>query len=294
MQANPRLGFRPKTTGGIAPLAAQIGNEVLVVQGIDAELAVADPMSAAERLDFGKKVHTDLLGEISPTVNIHRGIFRESRYGRVPCDISPMTGIDAIREAIETEMKRKGFSRRSLSKAAELSESAVRDLLTRTDNPGIGTLVKVAEALEMPVDQLTGAALMVPVLGNIGAGGQVLFTVDPDDELNADTDVEMVPRPPMTVGRLMALKVIGSSMLPKYEDGEIVYVRRDHDGVLPEYLNRYCAVRTSEDGIFLKILAPGSKAGCYTLRSLNAPDMENVEVIWAAPVLFVMPKQTPS
>ena len=172
-----------------------------------------------------------------------------------------------------------------------LSESAVRDLLTRTDNPGIGTLRRVAEALEMPVDQLTGAALMVPVLGNIGAGGQVLYLADPDQELHNPADYEEVPRPPMVTGRLMALRVVGASMLPKYEDGDTIYVRRDHEGVLPAYLNRYCAVRTGDGGTFLKILSPGSASGRYTLRSLNAPDMENVEVIWAAPVLFVMPKQ---
>lgn len=188
-------------------------------------------------------------------------------------------------------MKAKGFSRRSLSKAAELSESAVRDVLTRTDNPGIGTLRKIAEALEMPVDQLTGAALMVPVLGKIGAGGEVLFAIDPDIELNDYDNFHLVPRPPLVTGRLMALQVIGSSMLPKYEDGDVIYVRRDHDGVMPKYLNRYCAVRTSDGGTFLKILAPGSQAGRYTLRSLNAPDMENVEVEWAAPVIFVMQNQ---
>lgn len=233
-----------------------------------------------------------LVGEISPAVNSVRGIFRESRLGRFPCDISPMPDIAAIRETIETAMREKGFSRRSLSKAAELSESAVRDLLSRTDNPGIGTLTRIAEALEMPVDHLTGAGLTVPVLGNIGAGGEVLFTVDPDVELNGKDACPSVPRPPLVVGRLMALRVSGSSMLPKYEDGDVIYVRRDHDGILPTYLNRYCAVRTTEGGTFLKILAPGSKAGCYTLRSLNAPVMENVEVVWAAPVLFVMPGDT--
>jgi transcriptional regulator with XRE-family HTH domain len=232
------------------------------------------------------------MGEISPVVKTGWGIFRESRGGRVPCDISPMPNIAAIRETIERVMQEKGFSRRSLSKAAELSESAVRDVLSRTDNPGIGTLTKIADALEMPADELTGAGLRVPILGNIGAGGEVLFATDPDEELNDFDSLPSVPRPPLAVGRLMALQVVGSSMLPKYENGEIIYVRRDHEGVLPAYLNRYCAVRTAEGGTFLKILSPGTQAGRYTLRSLNAPDMENVEVVWAAPVLFTMAKQT--
>lgn len=230
------------------------------------------------------------MGDISPVVNMSWGIFRESHRAERACDKSPMRDIQAIRDAIEREMKEKGFSRRSLSSAAGMSESAVRDLLTRTDNPGIGTLRKIAEALTMPVDELTGIALMVPVLGKIGAGGQVLFSVDPDIELHDLDEMPYVPRPPLTRGRLMALEVVGASMLPKYEDGDVVYVRRDHDGILPTYLNRYCAVRTSDGGTFLKILAPGSQSGRYTLRSLNAPDMENVEVVWAAPVSFVRPR----
>lgn len=254
-------------------------------------MTLTQPLFAAERFDFVDQVsHDRLMWEISPIVKAQRGIFRESRDGTVSCDISPMPDINAIRVAIEEAMVKKGFSRRSLSKAADLSESAVRDLLTRTDNPGIGTLVKIAEALEMPIDRLTGAAIMVPVLGNIGAGGEVLFSVDPDLEQTAIHDLPMVPRPPLVAGRLMALRVVGASMLPKYEDGDVIYIRRDHEGILPTYLNRYCAVRTAEGGTFLKILAAGSEAGKYTLRSLNAPDMENVEVVWASPVLFVMPK----
>lgn len=199
-----------------------------------------------------------------------------------------MPNINLIRETIEREMKRKGFSRRSLSTAAGLSESAVRDLLKRTDNPGVGTLRKVAEALEMPADALTGAGLEVPVLGKVGAGGQVMFAAGADEE---DGEFDMVPRPPLVAGRLMALQVEGSSMLPKYESGDIIYVRRDHEGVLPGYIGKYCAVRTVDGGTWLKILAAGSEAGLYTLRSLNAEDMVNVEVVWASPVLFVMPKQ---
>lgn len=248
-------------------------------------------MFRAERVDLcDERFHSPLIGEKSPTVNRACGIFSECRHTGEMCDISPMGNIQAIRAAIETAMTEKGFSRRSLSKAANLSESAVRDLLTRTDNPGISTLRQVAEALEMPVDRLTGSAIMVPVLGNIGAGGVVLFEGDPDAELYDQENLPMVPRPPLVSGRLMALAVVGSSMLPKYEDGDIIYVRRDHDGIMPSYLNRYCAVRTADGGTYLKILSPGSQPGRYTLRSLNAPDMENVEVEWAARVAFVMPK----
>ena len=246
-----------------------------------------------ERLDVCKKlVHDGLcIGDISHGQQGGPRIFRESRWERVPCDISPMSSnqVEAIRATIEREMKAKGFSRRSLSMKAGLSESAVRDLLDRTPNPGIGTLRKIAEAMEMPIDALTGEPATVPILGEIGAGGEVLFRRDPDDEGNVE-DYDTVPRPPLTYGRLMALRVVGSSMLPKYEEGEIIYVARDHDGVLPTYIGRYCAVRTGEGGTFLKILAAGSEADRYTLRSLNAPDMSNVEVTWASPVLFVMPR----
>lgn len=247
-------------------------------------------MGFAKGFDLSDQVfHAVVMGEISPSVKQVWGKFRESRLGAVPCNAPAMPDINAIRAAIELAMVEKGFSRRSLSKAADLSESAVRDLLTRTDNPGIGTLRRIAEALEMPVDRLTGYAIMVPVLGNIGAGGEVMFSTDPEIELSDYNDFPKVPRPPLVAGRLMALRVTGSSMLPKYEDGDVIYVRRDHDGILPKYLNRYCAVRTTDGGTYLKILAPGSAAGRYTLRSLNAPDMENVEVLWASPVLFVMP-----
>ena len=231
------------------------------------------------------------MGDFSPSVNTVCGIFRESQRYWMLWNKVRMSDIDRIRAAIETAMAAKGFSRRSLSRAADLSESAVRDLLSRTDNPGISTLRKIADALEMPVDQLTGSAIMVPMLGHIGAGGEVLFHSDPDVEV-LDNDLPMVPRPPLVTGRQMALTVIGSSMLPKYEEGDIIYVRRDHDGILPEYFNHYCAVRTADGGTFLKMLSPGSQSGRYTLRSLNAPDMENVEVEWATPVLFIMPKNT--
>ncbi|QHL91938.1 helix-turn-helix domain-containing protein [Sphingomonas changnyeongensis] len=181
-------------------------------------------------------------------------------------------------------MDKRDIKRKPLAKQAGLGETAIRDLFDeKRHDVRVGTLVKLAEFFDVSLDHIAGRD-PVPLLGKIGAGGAILFE---------ETDEpECVPRPPLAAGRLMALEVSGDSMLPKYEAGDVIYVRRDHDGVLPEYLGEYCAVCTADGGTFLKILAPGTMPGRYTLRSLNAADMMDVEVIWATPVLWVMPRRS--
>lgn len=186
--------------------------------------------------------------------------------------------INAIRAELKRQMELKGMKAKRLSKAAGLNDTAVRDLMEKVDDPRVGTLIKLADALDIPAASLFGN--QVPVLGKVGAGGSVLFE-------EAD-EPELVDRPPGAVGKLMALRVTGESMLPVYRDGDIVYVNRDHDGVLPEYIGEECVVHTVEGGTFLKTLANGSQFNRFTLRSFNAGDMENVELIWATPVRFVM------
>lgn len=201
------------------------------------------------------------------------------------CKSTPMAEYDigTVREAVERHMKRLNIKRKPLAQKSGLGETAIRDLfnLKRRDVK-VGTLVKLAEYFETTVDEMTGRD-PVPLLGRIGAGGAILF--------EEDIEPEMMPRPAFTPGRLMALQVEGDSMLPKYEAGDIIYVRRDHDGVLPEYVGDYCAVHCADGGTYLKMLTPGTEPDRYTLRSLNAADMENVEVVWASPVEAVMPRR---
>ena len=102
--------------------------------------------------------------------------------------------------------------------------------------------------------------------------------------------METVPRPPGITGRLEALEVVGDSMLPRYSSGDVVYISRDIDGVLDAYIGEYCAVRLTSGETYVKLLARGSRPGFFTLRSLNAADIEDVEVEWATPIIFVMPR----
>lgn len=195
--------------------------------------------------------------------------------------MAEVVNINEIRAALRRAMDAKKMKAKTLSKAAGLNDTAVRDLMEKVDDPRVGTLIKLADALEIPASSLFGN--QVPVLGRVGAGGSVLF--------EETDDPQMVDRPPGAVGRLMALKVTGDSMFPVYRDGDIVYVARDHEGVLPDYIGEECVVHTYEGGTFLKTLEMGSKPNRFHLHSFNAPAMENVELVWASKVEFVMKRR---
>ena len=66
--------------------------------------------------------------------------------------------IEKVRAYFLNAMAEKGVSRRQLSERAGLGESAVRDVLSRTENPGVITLARICDALGISlVDVLTNA-----------------------------------------------------------------------------------------------------------------------------------------
>lgn len=191
--------------------------------------------------------------------------------------------IMSIRGALRRIMDSKGVKPTALSLAVGRNRTLVKDLLERSSDIQISTLVKLAGALDVPVSDLI-ASPRVHIVGYIGAGGEVIY-----EDMGND---ETVLRPPGISGTLVALVVRGSSMLPKYRDGDIIYIQRNHDGILPYYIGEDCAVRLATGETYIKQLMAGSEEGRFTLLSLNAPPMENVEVEWATLVRFVMPSRS--
>jgi phage repressor protein C with HTH and peptisase S24 domain len=204
--------------------------------------------------------------------------------------VSDQLDIVAIRENLRRIMERKGMKPTTLSQmaSANKSKTLVSDIMKGGDVK-VGTLVRLASILDVDVHELL---LMprVPIVGRIGAGGSVAW-MDIGEEIDPDWTVL---RPPGITGKLVALMVDGSSMLPKYKDGDIIYIQRNHDGVLEHYIGEDCAVRLVSGETYIKQLVRGSQEGRFTLRSLNAPDMENVEVEWATLVIFIMPAKSRS
>lgn len=198
--------------------------------------------------------------------------------------------IATIRENLQRIMDRKKVKPTTLSQKVGSSKTLVKDLLTKTSDVQLSTLRKLAGALDVELGDLL-ALPRVPIVGKIGAGGSVIFVALREEDHIDET--ETVARPPGVSGKLIALIVEGSSMLPKYSDGDIIYIQRNHwEGVLEGDIGDDCAVRLKTGETYVKQLVRGSEPNRWTLRSLNAPDIDNVEVEWATRVLFIMPRRS--
>lgn len=197
--------------------------------------------------------------------------------------------IETIRRNLQRIMEKKKVKPTTLSQRVGSSKTLVKDLLTKTSDVQFSTLRKLAGALDVELGDLL-ALPRVPIVGKIGAGGSVIFLAVRDEDHIEET--ETVPRPPGISGKLVALIVEGSSMFPKYRDGDIIYIQRVHEGILESDIGDDCAVRLVTGETYVKQLVRGSEPERWTLRSLNAPDMENVEVEWATRVLFIMPRRS--
>jgi len=175
---------------------------------------------------------------------------------------------------------RAGLTQQALADALGTGKSTVVKL-ERGERPlSQSWLMRISPILDCsPSDLLDDD---VAVVGKIGAGGSIVF-----EDLG---ETEQVARPPETAGTLVGLEVDGESMLPKFDPGDIVFISRDRDGVDPIDIGSYCAVRLVTGETYLKILSRGSDAGRFTLRSLNAADMDDVQLSWATPIRAITPR----
>ena len=82
--------------------------------------------------------------------------------------------------------------------------------------------------------------------------------------------------PAGTVGAI----VRGDSMFPIFEDGDLVAYAGDE--LTPDIaVGKTCMVKLEDDRMLIKTVRRGSGSGLYTLTSTNAPDIEDVRIIWA-------------
>jgi transcriptional regulator with XRE-family HTH domain len=198
-----------------------------------------------------------------------------------------MTEAEEIGGRIRHVRKEAGLTQEGLAKRLDVTRGAVGNWElgqgVKREN-----LVAIAEALGVSVDWLaTGTehnfpppAGQIPLRGRVGAG-QLVMPFEADHS-------EFVEAPPGAHRDTVAVEVTGESMLPAYEEGTLLYYSRQ----LPpeEMVNRRCVVQLADGRMLVKTLRRGSRPGYWTLGSLNAYDIEDQVVEWAAPIDWIKPR----
>lgn len=100
---------------------------------------------------------------------------------------------------------------------------------------------------------------------------------------------EEIDAPPQSTPSTVAVRVVGDSMYGLADDGSHIYYDDVREAPTDDQLNKLCVVGLADERVVVKRLKRGTEPGRFTLQSLNAPDIENVEVMWAARVTWIRP-----
>jgi phage repressor protein C with HTH and peptisase S24 domain len=192
-----------------------------------------------------------------------------------------------IKNRIKELRTKRGLTLQALADLTDTSNQQIYNL--ESGKRGLDTkwMSRLAKALGVRPEELIASPQQetVPLVGFVGAGARVY----PVDDHEKGGGLEEVEAPPGVSARgLVAVRVRGDSMAPRYDDGEVLFFTRKHDGVPDACLGRYCIVGLQDGDRMVKKVRQGSKPGHYHLVSVNSntEPMLDVPLVWAALVLY--------
>lgn len=142
---------------------------------------------------------------------------------------------------------------------------------------------RIAAALGVRSSDLM-ASQLVPVVGRVGAGAQILL-VDGD----GDATLSEVEAPPGSSDDTVAVEVEGDSMAGQADDGSILYFDERHDPPDSSFIGKLCVVWCEDGRVLVKRLGFGSAPGLWSLVSAGGHVERDVVLRYAAKVLWIKP-----
>lgn len=126
-----------------------------------------------------------------------------------------------ISEQIRKKRLQLGLSQTELARRLGVRQSTVAMWETGKNNPEYGKLLAIAETFGVKVSSLTGEAELarIPVLGKVQAG-------IPREAVEDAVGYEDISEDVAKTGEFFALRIRGSSMEPRFLEGDTVIVRR--------------------------------------------------------------------
>jgi repressor LexA len=178
---------------------------------------------------------------------------------------------------IEQALERTGKSKGGLAKAMGVRAGAVSEILS-----GI-RLIKASE-IDAIVEYLELST--VPVMGRVGAGA----SIEPEHEQVPPEGIGEVELPFPIWEDTIAFEVSGDSMLPKYENGDVIVVYREQRHPLSSFYGEEAAVRLKSGERYLKTIERGKSPGVVNLTSFNAKPINGVKLEWVGEICVTLPR----
>src|SRR5271168_4647406 len=178
---------------------------------------------------------------------------------------------------IERGLEKPGKTKGGLAQAMGVRPGAVSEILS-----GL-RLIKASEIA--PIMEYLGLN-SVPIMGRVGAGA----VIEPENEQVPPEGLGEIELPFPISEETIAFEVAGDSMLPKYENGDIIVVYRDQRHPLSSFYGEEAAVRLKSGERYLKTVERGKTAHVVNLTSFNAKPISGVKLEWIGEICVTLPR----
>lgn len=180
--------------------------------------------------------------------------------------------IDWVRKGLKAD----GKTQTGLADHMGIAHPQISSLLKGNRQVKVSEIPRMAEYLELPPP-----ARRFPLIGDVGAGGQIIETEWPGGE------PEMVDGPEDAPIGTVATDIKGDSLGHGFDGWRAFYANRK-DPFHEEWLGHLCVVGTADGRVLIKWVRRGSHG--FNLISGTGSVEENVTLMWAAKVIDIRPR----
>src|ERR1700738_2366506 len=178
---------------------------------------------------------------------------------------------------IERGLQKPGKTKGGLAAAMGVRPGAVSEILSGIRLIKASEIAPIMEYLELN---------SVPIMGRVGAGA----SIEPEHEQVPPEGLGQVELPFPIAEEIIAFEVAGDSMLPKYENGDVIVVYREQRHPLASFFGEEAVVRLKTGQRYLKTVERGKSPSQVNLTSFNAKPINGVKLEWIGEICVTLPR----